>query len=423
MDVRNARTVLPAAAVAADTLTLAAGTTAGPLAVAGFAAAASAAALAGRRRPWAAFAGASALVPVAGAGYLLLLWSAFRAGRAPAGRADAARVAGAAAGGFALQAAVAPRPAGAPDTLGRLVTTHLVLVALPLLAGRSLAQHRRLVAALAERNRRLTAERALLAERERLRERLRIARAMHDSLGHRLALVSVQAAALEVARDLPGPHRDAVRHLAGATRDALTELQDLVGRLRGGGPGGGPGADGEPRPVPDTAAVERLVARFRRAAAGTPVTLRRTGTPVPLSAAAWRAAHAVVEEGLTNAARHAPHQPVTVALTWEPDALLVTVTNPHDGPGAAPRGGGGHGLRGLAERAAAAGGLLDHRHTGGHFRLFALLPAAPPGPAEPDPGDAAADPARLRLALSGLAVAALVLLVLPAGLLLGVGGR
>ncbi|WP_168220606.1 histidine kinase [Streptomyces sp. RFCAC02] len=411
----------PAAAVAADTLMVALAASPGPLATGAFAVAAAGAALAGRWWPWAAFAGASALPPLTGAGYVLLLWSAYRAGRSLGSRGDAARVAGAAAGGFALHLLAGERHmAGGPGTVGQLVMAHLVFVALPLLAGRYLAQHRHLLDALAERNRRLTAERALLAERERLRERLRIAREMHDSLGHRLALVSVQAAALEVAADLPAAHRDAVRGLAGATRDALTELQDLVGQLRTGAPQG----DGGARPVPDVAAVERLVARFRRAAAGRPVVLHRSGAPVPLSPEAWRAAYAVVEEGLTNAAKHAPGRPVAVSLTWERDALLVAVENPGEPSPDAAGGGGGHGLRGLAERVEGAGGMLDHRRAATGFRLFALLPAAPPAPQAGDgPAVPGADAGPLRMALSGLAVAALVLVVLPAGLLMGTGGR
>ena len=76
----------------------------------------------------------------------------------------------------------------------------------------------------------------------------------------------------------------------------------------------------------------------------------------------------------------------------------------------------------MTERVDAAGGMLDHRHTAAGFRLFALLPATSPGPpALDEPADDGTGP--LRVALSGVAAAALVLVVLPAGLLLGVSGR
>nr|BFE85278.1 hypothetical protein GCM10020093_078790 [Planobispora longispora] len=105
-----------------------------------------------------------------------------------------------------------------------------------------------------------------------------------------------------------------------------------------------------------------------------------------LSPAAGEAVYRVVEEGLTNAVKHAPGLPVTVNVAWEPDALLVTVSNPvPDGPAAvssgnsassAGSGGSGHGLAGLGERVRLAGGFLDHRRSAEEFRLFAMVPAS-----------------------------------------------
>ncbi|WP_213451715.1 sensor histidine kinase [Rhizomonospora bruguierae] len=345
---------------------------------------------AGRRWPYAAFGGAIVLGALTGAGYALLIWSAYRAGRRVASRRDAAVAAGLAAGGLGAVLARAPDP----RLLPQFATAYLVFVALPLLTGRYVAQQERLVTALDRSNRHLRRERELLGERERLRERLRIARDMHDSLGRRLSLVSMQAAALEVAA-LPQAHRAAARRLAEAARDAAAELYDVVGALRAAEP-----------PGPDR--IPALVAEYR--AAGVPVTLHRRGTPVDLSMLAGEAAYRAVEEGVTNAAKHAPGRPVEVRLAWEADALLLTVTNPlGDGTGA----GSGQGLRGLGERMSAAGGLLDHRRAGGEFRLGAMLPAAAPAP-DPDlPGG------RLRTTAVGVAAACLMFVVLPAGLLLG----
>jgi signal transduction histidine kinase len=345
------------------------------------------------RAPVPAFVLASGLTVLTGGAYVLLLWAAYQAGRQLTSRVETAVAAGAALGGLGAQLAVRPVD---PRHVPNVVCVYLVFVSLPLLAGRYLAQHRRLVSTLGEHNRRLRRERALLAEQERLRERLRIARDMHDSLGRRLGLVSVESAALEVT--VPPPHRAAVRRLAAAARGATDDLHELVGALR---------TDGSP----GLAAIGEVVGEFR--AAGVAVTLRRHGEPRPLPPGTGCAAYRVVEEGLTNAAKHAPGRPVTVSLEWQPDALLVTVVNP-----IRARGDGvpGHGLRGLGERARAAGGLLDHRSDDDGFRLVAMLPVA-----EEAGEDAAGDddPPGMRTAVLGFAAMALLFVILPAGMLLG----
>ncbi|MEU1880048.1 histidine kinase [Streptosporangium sp. NPDC020072] len=379
------------------------------------------------RSPVAAFVAALALASLSGGSYILLLWSAYQAGQEVLSRSGVAVVAGAGAGGLAVRLAAGPLT---PQAVGTLLSTYLVFVALPLLVGLYLAQHRRLVAALDQSNRQLRLRRDLLAEQERLRERLRIARDMHDSLGHRLSLVSVQAAALEVSA-LPVRHRQAVGQLAESARAAMHELHELVGALRG---------EEEPSRSPTVEAIGTVAEEFRRA--GVPVTLRERGRPRPLSFAAGQAAYRVVEEGLTNAAKHAPRQPVTVNVDWESDALLLTVVNPlperpETGAGVSELGGGGpeagvgagrssvsgpgsggHGLAGLAERVRPAGGVLDHRLSDDGFRLFAMLPVTP---LEEDPVvDDLPAVGRVRTVALGAAVAVLMFVTLPASLLLGV---
>ncbi|WP_051325572.1 sensor histidine kinase [Glycomyces tenuis] len=198
------------------------------------------------------------------------------------------------------------------------------------------------------------------------RERLRIARDMHDHLGRRLGLAAVQAGALEVAAGDPET-RAAARRFGDAVRDAVDDLHGLVGMLR----------DESPGPARDLTGVAALVGDAERA--GTEVELVQRGTPTVLPPMADRAAYAVVEEGLANAAKHAPGTPVTVSITWEDDALLVGVSNPVPDPLAEPVGGeagpsGGFGLAGLGERLASAGGLLDVRTADGRFQLSAMLP-------------------------------------------------
>lgn len=357
------RHLLAAAVVAADTAILATGHP--TLAWVGVLFAV--AALLTYRVPVAGFAAALVLNAVTGAAFLLMLWTAFRAGRAVGGRRDALAAIGAAAGGFALMLAV--RPAD-PRAIPQLVVLHLVFVGMPLLVGGYLAQQERLTAAL--------------ADQARLGERLRIARDMHDSVGRRLSLVSIQAAALEVA-DLPPARAEAVRRLAATAREAMDEVYGVVGALR------------------DTPDLAALVAQFR--AAGVRVELHERGAARSLPEAAYR----VVEEGLTNAAKHAPSRPVTVELAWQRRALRVTLTNPGR-PGSPAAVGAGRGLQGLTERVRLAGGQLEHGPTHGAFQLRATLPADPPAPL-----------ATRRPVLVGAAAAVLLFLVLPATMMLGAG--
>jgi signal transduction histidine kinase len=199
------------------------------------------------------------------------------------------------------------------------------------------------------------------------RERLRLAREMHDRIGRRLGLAAVQAAALEV-RESDQARRAEARQIGDTVRAAVEDLHGLVSLLRTGA---------ETEAKFDAAEAATLAAAFMEA--GVPVELRHEGEPVRLPAVAARAAFAVLEEGLANAAKHAPGQRVRATVTWEADALLVTVENPL--VGATDNLPGGHGLAGLRERVDAAGGLLDCRAADGRFRVSAMLPlpaARPP---------------------------------------------
>ncbi len=383
------RLLLAAAVVVTDTALLAARLPLWALPV--YAAAVALVCALSRRSALACFLAALVLASVSGASYALLIWASYQAGRS----SRPGTLAGAAVGSLAARLALHPAH------VTPLLFSYVVFVALPLLSGRYVAQHERLVSALDRHNRRLRRERELLAERERLRERLRIARDMHDSLGHRLGLVSIQAAALEVSET---PVREDVVRLARSARGAMDELYELVGTLRGAEETDGPGV----------AAIAGLVEEFR--AAGVPVTSRRRGEEGELSAAAGEAAYRAVQEGLTNAAKHAPGVPVTVSVEWEPDALIVTVTNPLPGeaapdPVVVPTA--GLGLAGLGERVRLAGGLLDRGPSGGEFRLFAMLPFAEPEEPEPQPIG------RARSVWLGVATAVLMFGLLPASMLAG----
>jgi signal transduction histidine kinase len=364
-----------------------------------YAAAAVLAVAVGWRRPLTGFVAAVLLMVFTHGGFVVLGWAAYQAGRGVLSRRGTALLTGVAIGGLGAELA---RPVRS-ESIGQLLTTYLVLVALPIVVGRYLTQHRRLVEMLDRGNRQLREQRELFAARERLSERLRIARDMHDSLGHRLSLVTVQAAALEVAR-LPAPHDEAVHRLGQAARGAMTELYELVGALR---------AHAETPPAPDGADIAHVVEEFRTA--GLAVSFHENGERRPLSEASAHAAFRVVEEALTNATKHARGAAVTVSLRWEVDTLLVTVVNAA-GDDPAP-GARGHGLLGLSERVDSVGGLLDHRRRDGEFRLSAMLPTVAD---ERSPADNEPAIGRARAFSLGVAAAALTLIVLPASLLVGI---
>ncbi|MDA1358461.1 histidine kinase [Glycomyces luteolus] len=239
------------------------------------------------------------------------------------------------------------------------------------------------VIALWQRHRRSIREQEVAVERERLR----IARDMHDRIGRRLGLAAVQAAALEVQETDPERRADA-RRVGDTVRAAVEDLHSLVTLLRRPGPHSTlhNAASDSTAPFDQTEAAT-LTAAFIEA--GVTVELHHEGEPRPLPPATARAAYAALEEGLANAAKHAPGEPVRAQITWEADTLLVTVDNPLSttAPADLP---GGHGLTGLKERIDAAGGLIDTRADDGRFRLSAMLPLPAPRPQLPRAARAAA---------------------------------
>ncbi|MEU9888790.1 histidine kinase [Sphaerisporangium sp. NPDC051011] len=261
----------------------------------------------------------------------------------------------------------------------------LVAVAYGALAGwGALAQARRaLVTSLRERARRAEAEQGRRVAEARMLERTRIAREMHDVLAHRLSLLATYAGALEYRPDSP-PERlsQAAGVIRAGVHQALEELRDVIGLLRdddhdrnGDGTGEADGA----RPQPVLADLPRLVEESRQA--GEHVRLReRVAEPGSLPAATGRTAYRVVQEGLTNARKHAAGRPVEVVLEGRPGAhLVIDIRNPlAGGPPITP--GAGTGLVGLTERVHLAGGRLDHETTAGEFRLRARLPWPATGP-------------------------------------------
>ncbi|MFC3505401.1 sensor histidine kinase [Micromonospora krabiensis] len=334
--------------------------------------------------------------------------------------------AGPAAVAFALIAA-----GGTALNLGLLGTgaaTWFLLASVLLFAGVFpwlVGRHRRQQQELAEAGRRhaaaLVREERGVAERIRLRERARIAQEMHDSLGHDLSLIALRAAALEVAADLDPRHRAAAGELRASVGAATERLHEIIGLLREEG--------GRSPTRPSDEGVDDLVEGAREA--GMTVRLEMAPGATELPALAGYAAHRVVREALTNAARYAPGAPVDVRLARTGDRVEVAVVNAP--PAAAPLPGPpshGSGLLALAERVRLAGGTLDAGpRDGGGFAVRARLPlsatpdarpgdeperpAAAPGPVPERPADAER---RLRDARRRVRRSLLVALGAPAGL-------
>lgn len=205
------------------------------------------------------------------------------------------------------------------------------------------------------------------AERARESERARIAREMHDVLAHRLSLVSMHAGVLAFRTDLPAEEaRSEARVIQDTARQALEELRGVLGLLRQ--------SDAGQPPQPTIADLDDLVSQARTAG---PVGLESCLDAVP-PAPLGRHVYRVVQEGLTNARRHAPGAAVTVRIAGAPGSHVeVEVQNarPPAGPRTPPHPGAGLGLIGLSERAALVGGTFEAAPTPqGGFALRARIP-------------------------------------------------
>ncbi|MFJ8464705.1 sensor histidine kinase [Streptomyces swartbergensis] len=229
---------------------------------------------------------------------------------------------------------------------------------------------RQLMVSLRDRARRAETEARLRAEQAQRLAREAIAREMHDVLAHRLTLLSVHAGALEFRPDAP-PAETA--RAAGVIREsaheALQDLREIIGVLRAGE------SDDTGRPQPTLGALVTLVAESREA--GMKVALdHRVDDAADVPSSVGRTAYRIVQEGLTNARKHAPGAEVTVSVTGAPgDGLTVSVHNPPPEGEVPPVPGSGQGLIGLTERATLAGGRLEHGHTPeGGFEVRAWLP-------------------------------------------------
>ncbi|MFC8454700.1 sensor histidine kinase [Kitasatospora sp. NPDC057223] len=266
--------------------------------------------------------------------------------------------------------------AGAPlgdDFLLRTLGTALWLL-LPLAMGRMSRFRRAYLHTVQERA--ANAERTR-EEEARLRvaeERMRIARELHDAVAHHMAVANAQAgtAAHLLAAGRPEQAGQLLADLAHTTSTALLELRNTVGVLRQAGD-----PDADPlEPSPGLSRLPDLLAALE--SAGLTVTTTSEGTARPLSPGVDLTAYRIVQEALTNAAKHASNHTADLHLTYTGSRLRITVTN--DGPPTAPTvPGGGYGLMGMRERAHSVGGdLTTGPRPQGGFQVTATLPLQPP---------------------------------------------
>jgi signal transduction histidine kinase len=248
----------------------------------------------------------------------------------------------------------------------------LLWAALAVTTGFAARSHHAYVAEAEQRAWRAEQAREDEASRRVAEERLRIARELHDAVGHHVALINVQAGALACLLDDEDRSRarESVGHIQRASEEALEDLRLTVGLLRG--PGVEPAEPAEPAPGLDQ--LEELLRSF--ASAGLRVTHEVTGQARPLPEAVELTAYRVIQESLTNTRKHADCDTAVVRLGYAPGALCVAVED--EGKAVTEdsrRRSEGHGIVGMRERVAALGGRLRAGPgSGGGYRVFAELP-------------------------------------------------
>jgi len=206
------------------------------------------------------------------------------------------------------------------------------------------------------------------ARRELVEERTRIARELHDIVAHSMSLIQVQASTARYrVTDLP---KEAVREfddIAATARGSLTEMRRILGVLRT------EDQTAELAPQRGIDDVPALVETTRRA--GATVSLTHAVSD-DVSTATQLAVYRITQEALSNAVRHAPDSPISVSLTADDDDVTVTVRNAHDGETVGTPG--GHGLRGMSERATLLGGTVTTGPDGeGSWIVTARMPRHP----------------------------------------------
>ncbi|OHV73035.1 histidine kinase [Pseudofrankia sp. BMG5.36] len=296
------------------------------------------------------------LWPPLGPAVALYLLTAGRDAASPWSRRDACTVLGLLAGYLALLVVSA---GWVPTNLGHTVFG----CAAAWFAGERSRLRRQQIADLHERAHRSAESAATDLRLAVAEERARIARDLHDSAGHALNVITVRAGAARLRGD-PRRALAALADIETVARETVADIDQIVGSLRA--------VEVPPATVEapvGLASADTLVARHR--AAGLRVTMSREGNPGSLGRASDQAAYRVLQEALTNAARHGAGS-AAVMISTDSDGCALTVTNPASE--SADVTAGGHGIVGMRERASLLGGTLTAGLRGGEFRVVLRLP-------------------------------------------------
>ncbi|MEV5876408.1 sensor histidine kinase [Streptomyces sp. NPDC052101] len=267
-----------------------------------------------------------------------------------------------------------------PALLGPQNLAFIALGGLAIAAGDSSRNRRAYLAEVEQRAVRAEREREQDARRRIAEERLRIARDLHDAVGHQLAVISVQSnVAGQALHNDTAAASEALAHVRSAGRKALGELRDTVSLLRQPGDPVAPTAI----PAPGLDGLDELLAALHTS--GLHIDFRVDGTAVPLAPAADLTAYRVIQESLTNVYKHSSRRQARLTLSYDRHELRITV----DDPGGKPTAGGHthasgalppgrHGIVGMRERVLALGGRFTAGpRTDGAFRVTADLPYQP----------------------------------------------
>lgn len=247
------------------------------------------------------------------------------------------------------------QPVSDSDPVWLIATFTIAFVAAALAWGMFIGSRRELIWTLRQRAENAEAERDLRASQARSTERARIAREMHDVLAHRISQISLHAGALTFREDLtPAEMRSSVAVIQAKAHEALTDLREVLGVLRGdetGAPLTGP--------QPTYADLGALIEDAR--ASGVTIEYDdQLAAGRPLPDAAGRTVYRIVQEGITNASKHAPAATLRIRIEGSPEAGVGIVLRNALGFGPTRTPGAGLGLVGLAERAELRGGWLVH---------------------------------------------------------------
>ncbi len=316
------------------------------------------------------------------AGVAALLIVLYRLGRSGAARSSSRRTeASRGAAQFLAPALAVPFLVLALADLGRAGSEEGVLVVLlaalaPAAALTGIAQRAHSEALVHRTARQVIA--GTLVEHTARGERARIARELHDVVAHHISMIAVQAETARLATPgMPAAGAKRLLEIGDTARAGLTEMRRLLGVLREDAQAADPGLPGADRhPQPGLQQLNELLDEARNASgAGTRLII--SGPPATLDPGVELAAYRIIQEALTNARRHAPGAAVDVELHFADDVLSLRIRDNGPGPPAAqPVVSGGHGLPGMRERAAAAGGeLRTGAAPGGGFLIEATLPA------------------------------------------------